>query len=162
MLCAGYFEAKGYSPETTRIGADGGIDIILHRKGDPTGKTFGVVQCKAWSRAPVGIKPVRELFGVKAAEEVPLAVFMTTTDYTNDAKTFAEGKKLRLISGMKLVELLRGLREPAGIRGQVLLFAFGLFFQLKRGRRHQECKACQLHSGLRYYILDPNIVHAGL
>lgn len=114
MLCAGYFEAKGYHPKTTRIGADGGIDIILHRKGDPTGKTFGVVQCKAWSRAPVGIKPVRELFGVKAAEDVPLAIFITTTDYTKDAKAFAEDKHLELISGTKLVELLRALPEPSG------------------------------------------------
>ena len=114
MLCAGYFEAKGYHPKTTRIGADGGIDIILHRKGDPAGKIFGVVQCKAWSRAPVGIKPVRELFGVKAAEEAPLAVFITTTDYTKDAKDFAEGRHLELISGNKLVELLRGLPVPSG------------------------------------------------
>ena len=112
MLCAGYFEAKGYHPETTRIGADGGIDIILHRKGDPAGKIFGVVQCKGWSRAPVGIKPVRELFGVKAAEDVPLAIFITTTDYTKDAKAFAENKHLQLISGTKLVELLQGLPEP--------------------------------------------------
>lgn len=113
MLCAGYFEARGYHPKTTRIGADGGIDIILHRKGDPTGKTFGVVQCKAWSGRPVGIKLVRELFGVKAAEEAPLAVFITTTDYTKDAKAFAEGKHLQLITGAKLVDLLRGLPEPA-------------------------------------------------
>lgn len=112
MLCAGYFEAKGYHPETTRIGADGGIDIILHRKSDPAGKIFGVVQCKAWGRVPVGIKPVRELFGVKAAEDAPLAVFITTSDYTKDAKAFAEGKHLQLITGTKLVELLRELPEP--------------------------------------------------
>lgn len=112
MLCAGYFDAKGYHSETTCIGADGGIDVILHKKGDPKGKTFGVVQCKAWSSAPVGVKLVRELFGVKAAEEAPLAVFITTTDYTKDAKAFAEGRHLQLISGTKLVELLRSLPEP--------------------------------------------------
>ncbi|MGH9436886.1 MAG: restriction endonuclease [Terriglobia bacterium] len=111
MLCAGFFEIQEYHPKTTRIGADGGIDIILHRKGDPEGKVFGVVQCKAWSRIPVGVKPVRELFGVKAAEEVPLAVFMTTGDYTKDAKAFADGKHLQLITGTKLLGLLRKLPE---------------------------------------------------
>lgn len=114
MLCAGFYDAKGYHPKTTRIGADGGIDIVLYRKSAPAGRPFGVVQCKAWSNRPVGIKPIRELFGVKAAENAPLAVFMTTTDYTDEAKGFAKGKHLELISGTKLVELLQGLPEPSG------------------------------------------------
>ena len=109
MLCAGFYEAKGYRPQTTRTGADGGIDILLYRKAGP--EVFGIVQCKAWNTQPVGVKPARELYGVKAAENMPLAVFITSCDYTEDAKTFAHGKALQLITGDKLLKLLMDLPE---------------------------------------------------
>lgn len=115
-LCAGYWRAKDWRAVTTGLGADGGVDIFLYRQGQYSDKALGVIQCKAWSRHLVGVGPVRELYGVKAAEDAPLAVFMTSGDYTEEAKAFAAGKHLGLITGEKLVQLLKQLPEPAGSR----------------------------------------------
>jgi|GEM_PF-2164949 len=114
-LCTGYWQAKGYRAETTAIGADGGIDIVLRAPGArDTDKVLGVVQCKAWANRRVGVKPVRELFGVQMDRGVSLAVFMASGDYTDDARAFAEGKHVELITGNKLLALLGGLPVDAG------------------------------------------------
>jgi len=46
-LCRAYFEIKGFTSKTTRVGADGGVDINLY-KGNSE-KPAVLVQCKAWS-----------------------------------------------------------------------------------------------------------------
>jgi hypothetical protein len=96
-VCAVYFRMTGYEPKETRIGADGGVDIWVYKPGNE--KPFGIVQCKAWTTYKVGIKPVRELYGVMAAEGVSNGMFMTPGEFTKEALEFAEGKRLRLISG---------------------------------------------------------------
>ncbi len=110
-LCAGYFTAKGYKAKLSRKGADGGIDIYLYKESYSETKVFGIVQCKAWSSSKVGVKPVRELFGVMTAEKAPLAIFMTLGEYTKEAKEFAEGKALKLLTGESLVRLIKSLPE---------------------------------------------------
>jgi len=108
-LCSEYFNAKGYKAKVTRQGADGGIDIHLFKESYSLTKAFGVVQCKAWNSYKVGVKPVRELFGVMAAERAPLAIFITSGSYTKEAEEFSKGKHLKLISGESLLELIRAL-----------------------------------------------------
>lgn len=108
-LCAGYFSAKGYRAEVTRLGADGGIDIFLYKPSFSESAVFGVVQCKAWNTNKVGVKPIRELFGVMAAEKAPLGVFITSGEYTKEAKDFAQGKNLKLLTGASLLELVKSL-----------------------------------------------------
>ncbi|HYW93070.1 MAG TPA: restriction endonuclease [Gammaproteobacteria bacterium] len=114
LLCTGYWQAKGYRAETTAIGADGGIDIVLRAPGsDDSAKVLGVVQCKAWATRRVGVKPVRELYGVQMDRGAPLAVFMASGEYTDDARAFAEGKDVELITGGKLLTLLENLPETS-------------------------------------------------
>ena len=103
-VCAEYFRMTGYDPKETRIGADGGVDIWVYKPGSE--KPFGIVQCKAWTTYKVGIKPVRELFGVMAAEGVGNGMFITSGEFTSEALAFAEGKKLRLISGKMFLEFI--------------------------------------------------------
>lgn len=112
-LCAGYFSQKGYRAEISRQGADGGIDIFLYKESYSTTRVFGVVQCKAWNTYKVGVKPVRELFGVMTAEQAPLGVFMTSGAYTQEAEQFAQGKPLKLLTGKSLLELLKSLPEDS-------------------------------------------------
>lgn len=109
ILCRDYFQAKGYYSRLTEVGADGGVDVILNRtQGDGTQLTT-YVQCKAWSSQNVGVSYVRELYGVMAGDDVPLGIFITTSDFTNDAKAFASGKRLQLISGVRLLQLIEKL-----------------------------------------------------
>ena len=68
-----------------------------------------VVQCKAWKTYTVGVKPVRELFGVMAAQKVAEGIFVTTGAYTAEAYDFAAGKNIHLIDGPDLVGKLRTL-----------------------------------------------------
>lgn len=102
-----YFERTGWRTNPARIGADGGVDIHLFR---PTESNIAaVVQCKAWTSYKVGVKPVRELFGVMAAESVSEGYFVASGDYTEEARSFAHGKTLTLIDGGDLVERIRAL-----------------------------------------------------
>ncbi|WP_422468079.1 restriction endonuclease, partial [Endozoicomonas sp. ALC013] len=76
LLCQGYFSACGYGSRLTNHGADGGVDIILGKANAEGSRQKIYVQCKAWSNQKVGVKAVRELFGVMAADDVPLGVFV--------------------------------------------------------------------------------------
>jgi len=111
VLCAEYFKEKGYITEVTKQGADGGIDVLLFKESYSTTKPFGIVQCKAWNSYRVGVKPVRELYGVMAAEKAPLAIFMTSGSYTKEAVEFSAGKHLKLLSGHSLLQLIQALPE---------------------------------------------------
>lgn len=111
-LCCAYFREKGIRAETTRLGADGGIDIHLFQDtADPQCMT-SVVQCKAWSQ-PVGVKPVRELRGVMAHAKVDKAFFMAPNGYTDDAKAFAKENRISLLDGAALLMMIQRLPEDA-------------------------------------------------
>lgn len=112
-LCLNYFIEKGYKAEVTRQGADGGVDINLFKDGFSLTKPFGVVQCKAWNAYKVGVKPVRELYGVMAAEGAPLGVFITSGDYTNEAREFSLDKHIKLMSGTELLKQITELPEAS-------------------------------------------------
>lgn len=100
LICA-YIRTLGYEARTTRLGADGGVDVEVI---DPATKTVAiVVQCKAWNVYQVGIKPVRELYGVMAAEKVPQAAFFTTGTYTAEALAFGKQHDVDLVDGDELL-----------------------------------------------------------
>jgi restriction system protein len=102
----------GYEPRETRLGADGGVDIWVYKAGFQ--RPAGIVQCKAWS-SKVGVKAVRELFGVMAAEGIANGKFMTAGEFTSEALQFAEGKKLRLISGEEFIAAIKRLPQEKQI-----------------------------------------------
>ena len=102
-----YFARAGWRTKPARIGPDGGVDIHLFRPNENA--VAAVVQCKAWHAWKVGVKPVRELFGVMAAESVCEGFFVAAGDYTGDAEAFARGKALRLIRGRDLVDRIERL-----------------------------------------------------
>lgn len=106
-ICTEYLKSIGYDAKETRIGADGGVDIIVNKGG--ADKPLAIVQCKAWNKYNVGVKPIRELFGLMAAERVINGMFITTGDYTAEAREFANGKNLRLITGERLLEVIKKL-----------------------------------------------------
>ncbi|MGI2030177.1 restriction endonuclease [Endozoicomonas acroporae] len=110
-LCQKYFQYKGYDSKLTGSGADGGVDVVLKRSTSEGESITIYVQCKAWSNQRVGVKPVRELYGVMASDEVPIGIFITASDFTDDAKVFARGKKFQLISGERLLSLINQLPD---------------------------------------------------
>lgn len=101
------FHRQGYSVEETGGGgADGGVDLILHKRREKV-----LVQCKQWRTYQVGVKVVREMYGLMMAEHADRVIIVSVGAYTKDAADFARGKPIELIDGDKLVRLRRE-QEP--------------------------------------------------
>jgi restriction system protein len=110
ILVTLYFQKTGFTARRRRAGADGGVDIEVSQPG--SNEPYAYVQCKAWHAYTVGIKPVRELFGVMADEKMPLGFIVTTGEFTAEAVAFARGKSLKLVTGYDLIKDLNALPEP--------------------------------------------------
>jgi len=96
-VVAEYFRLRGYKAETTSLGKDGGVDVIVY--GKESGQAVSVVQCKAWGKAKVGVKEVREFLGAVVAHKVKQGIFITTSEFTGDATEFGKEHEIVLING---------------------------------------------------------------
>ncbi len=96
------FEAFGVKGKLTPVTGDEGIDIELTF---PDGKK-AIAQCKRYNNdQSVGAKDVRELLGTMTHSNSTYGFFVTTSTFTDQAKSFVEGKTLFLIDGIKLKRL---------------------------------------------------------
>lgn len=120
LLTAEYFRVLGKKVETIRKGADGGIDARIYK--DQTSELEYAIQCKAW-RTKVGVKEVRELFGVMAHESAGKGLFITTSSFSSEAIRFANehSEKLFLIDGDQFFRLL--MKLPDTSKEKLLRFA---------------------------------------
>ncbi|WP_170968539.1 restriction endonuclease [Psychromonas sp. SP041] len=102
VLTKEIFQSQGYKAEVIGgSGGDGGIDVLL-KKG---GKKY-IVQCKHWKNSRVGVKVVRELFGVMLHEKADGVKIIATSGFTKESYNFIKGKKIELIDGKKLMTML--------------------------------------------------------
>lgn len=105
------FVSIGYQVQHTgRAGADGGIDLVLHR-----GSETALVQCKHWKANKVSVEKVRELFGLMAERGAAQGFLVSAGDYTRDAGRFASGKNVSLVTGDQLHHLISRGRMPSKI-----------------------------------------------
>ena len=106
------YRRQGYSVEETGGGgADGGIDLILRGKGQKV-----IVQCKQWQTYRVGVKVVREMYGIMVAEKADRVIIAASGTYTDDAVAFARGKPIELVDGKALVQLIKAVKgEQAAV-----------------------------------------------
>ena len=106
------FAQAGFETRSQAHGADGGVDIWLysvnHAQGDAP---VSIVQCKQWMRWKVGVKEVRALRGVMAQHGIGRGQFVTTSDFTADAREFAEGNGIGLHDVDGLLRLI-ATRHP--------------------------------------------------
>lgn len=108
ILIGESFRRQGYSvEENTGCGADGGIDLRLRKNGE-----YFIVQCKRWRTKRIGVSPVRELFGLKAAERAHGAIFVASGTFTEAAKRFAHENSITLIDGHALAADIRMVGGP--------------------------------------------------
>jgi len=109
------YRRKGYAvTESGGGGADGGVDLILKKEHEKI-----LVQCKHWKIDKVGVKVVRELFGVIAAEGATGGVLISSGRFTQEARDFARGKPIELLDGsevLKFVADVKKVRKPVGNR----------------------------------------------
>lgn len=98
---------KGIRAEATSLGADGGIDIKLYQ--DDSGNPTSIVQCKAWNSKQVGVKEIREFLGVMTHEKITKGFYMTSGEYSLDAKETALSNKITLINGEMFLVMINRL-----------------------------------------------------
>lgn len=103
-VCEALFAQAGFETRSQSHGADGGVDIWLHSK-NATGPV-SVVQCKHWQGKPVGVKELREFFGVMASHGLKRGTYATTSTYTADARAFAQANGISALDGAGLLDLI--------------------------------------------------------
>ena len=96
-------------------GPDGGVDVRIKR-GDET----YLVQCKQWRNQQVGVKVVRELFGVVAADQATGGIVITAGSFTPDAEKFANRPNVavELVDGDRLRRMMHDLPEQQAASAQ--------------------------------------------
>ncbi len=108
-LVAEAYRRKGYTViENAGRGADGGVDIRLQKDGQ-----LHLVQCKQWQSQKVGVNVVREMFGLMTAESAVSANVICSGIFTQEAKSFAEGKAIDLVDGAQLEALIGQVRRAS-------------------------------------------------
>lgn len=104
-LVAEAFRRRGYNvTETGGRTADGGVDLALAK-----GKERFLVQCKQWRARSVGVKVIRELYGVVAASRAAGGYVVTSGVFTHEARRFAHSCSIELIDGAALKSLIQDL-----------------------------------------------------
>lgn len=90
-LCFLFYKAKGYKVSETSEGADGGVDLVYFHPGH---NAKVAVQIKFYSEKSIGVNEIRNLDSAKKNHKCPLAEFITTSTYTQNAKNEANSKKI--------------------------------------------------------------------
>jgi restriction system protein len=106
LLVGEAFRRMGYTvSETGGGGADGGVDLVLRKDGEKF-----LVQCKQWKAYKVGVTTIRELYGVMAAGGAAGGFVVTSGVFTQEAKSFAEGRNIDLIDGSELTAMIKKIQ----------------------------------------------------
>jgi restriction system protein len=101
-LMGAWFRTQGY--DVTQAGgaqADGGVDIELRRNGE-----LYLVQCKHYRAWKVSVDVIRDLYGVMTARGASGGFVVTSGQFTEPAKEFAEGRAITLVDGDELARVL--------------------------------------------------------
>ncbi len=115
-VCEALFAQAGFETRSQSHGPDGGVDVWLHSK-NAVGPV-SVAQCKHWRSKPVGVKEVREFFGVMASHQLKRGTYATTSTFTPDAIAFGKGNGIHLLDG---AGLLRQIAQRTHEQQQALL-----------------------------------------
>ncbi|QDU72632.1 restriction endonuclease [Mucisphaera calidilacus] len=111
LLLGEAFRRQRYMVEDTGGVADGGVDLILSRRGQVT-----LVQAKQWKARKVGVKIVRELFGVQISRQAHDAIVVTSGDYTREARQFAASNGVKLVDGPVLERMIADVQRSGRVQ----------------------------------------------
>lgn len=103
-VCEALFAQAGFEARTQSHGADGGVDIWLHSRHAEG--PAAVVQCKHWVGKQVGVKEMREFFGVMASHQLKRGTYATSSTFTADALRFAKDNGISALDGAGLLALI--------------------------------------------------------
>jgi len=108
-LIAEAYRMNGYQVEgNSGAGADGGVDVVARKDGRTT-----LIQCKQWKTQSIGVKVIREMYGIMCAEKADAVHVVGTGGFTKDAIGFAEGKPVELLGGSEVMKLVKKAQGAA-------------------------------------------------
>ena len=131
------YRRQGYNvTETGGGGADGGVDLVIRKGGEKL-----LVQCKHWKMDKVGVKVVRELYGVATAEGATGGIVISSGTFTQEAIDFAKGKPLELLNGTVLqniiTEVQKGKIQPCNRLNENVCPRCGAKMVLRTAKKRQ-------------------------
>lgn len=93
------YRRQGYEVEAAKSGA---FDFRLRKNSQVT-----LVQCRRWKVNQVGVGPVRDLHEALGKNDAYNCVCLTAGDFSPQAREYASGRPIRLVSGHALLDLTR-------------------------------------------------------
>lgn len=105
LLKMGYGGPQLEASELTGGSGDEGIDGVIRQ--DPLGLDTIYLQAKRWSQS-VGRPEIQKFVGALAGKKAKKGVFLTTSEFTKDARDYAKGlsEKVVLLDGRDLAQLM--------------------------------------------------------
>ncbi|ATA55874.1 restriction endonuclease [Variovorax boronicumulans] len=107
-LCEALYAQAGFTTRSQSHGADGGVDIWLQSRHNDVPR---IVQCKHWQSKAVGVKEMREFFGVMASHQLKSGTYVTSSTFSAEAAAFAKANGIHAQDGAALLKLI-GQRTP--------------------------------------------------
>ncbi len=107
-LCEALYAQAGFTTSSQSHGADGGVDIWLRSRHSDVPR---IVQCKHWQSKPVGVKEMREFFGVMASHQLKSGTYVTSSTFSAEAAAFAKTNGIHAQDGAALLKVI-GQRTP--------------------------------------------------
>lgn len=103
-LVAAAFRREGYLVvERGGRAVDGGVDLEMY-----LGRQRYLVQCKQWRAGRVELAAVRELFTAMRAERAVGCFIVASGNFTDEARSFATGRAIRLVPVESLGRMIAG------------------------------------------------------
>jgi restriction system protein len=105
LIAMGYGGSRTESGWVTKRTGDEGIDGVINE--DRLGLSQVHIQAKKW-KGSVGRKEIQSFVGALAGQQAHKGVFITTGDFTSEARAYAKNlaQKIILIDGHRLAELM--------------------------------------------------------
>ena len=97
--------AMGFEAELTEVTGDGGIDIVAKLDKPFVGGRY-LFQCKRYAVGnTVGAPEIRDFYGAVMADRAVKGIFITTSDFTTQAKAFAAQSGIELVALERMHQL---------------------------------------------------------
>ena len=101
--CGHLYSSMGYEVDVTPKTNDGGYDLILHQNKEKI-----IVECKCYAlRHSIGRPLIQKIVGANQVAQADKIIFITTSDFSKEAREYAKTMDVELIDGEELIKLIK-------------------------------------------------------
>lgn len=100
------FRHFGYDAHVTPATGDSGKDIMIYKSN-----MFAIAECKRYDKAKVTRPDIQKFHSALIDCKADKVYFVTTVNFTNQAKSYVLDKPIEIINGDKLVRLIEEMTK---------------------------------------------------